>query len=83
MKKSIITLAAILFLSYLLITKTHFIKWSMSKSERERTERACRYGSEITKRGFIGTQFEDFDFYESCLDNAYNTSPYSRRPDAK
>mgnify|MGYP001569343759 CR=1 FL=1 len=38
----------------------------------------CRQGEAITKPAFVGTQFEGFDFYQSCLDNIRYANPMNR-----
>lgn len=44
----------------------------------EGTIASCRRGEAITKPAFIGTEFEDFDFYQSCLDNIRYANPMNR-----
>lgn len=39
----------------------------------------CKKYAPITAAGFKGTEFEDFDFYGSCLLNISDTSPVLKR----
>ncbi|MCG3203993.1 MAG: hypothetical protein KCHDKBKB_00670 [Elusimicrobia bacterium] len=45
----------------------------------EQTKENCRYGAELTKPAFKGTQFENYDFYQSCIDNILYANPMNRR----
>lgn len=40
----------------------------------------CKQYAPITAKGFVGTQFEHFDFYKSCIANITETSPVISKP---
>lgn len=77
MKKSLIALLSILFLAAVIVGAAD--ARGVNREADEGTKRSCRYGSEITKKAFVGTEFENFDFYKSCLENIYNANPLQRR----
>lgn len=37
----------------------------------QNTHESCLYGANRAKEGFVGTQFENWNFYETCLLNLY------------
>lgn len=40
----------------------------------QNTKDNCLYGANLAKQGFVGTEFEDWNFYESCLLNVICTN---------
>lgn len=37
----------------------------------QNTYESCLYGAKRAREGFVGTQFENWNFYETCLLNLY------------
>lgn len=70
---SILVAALVVFFAYQI---------GVSKSPElpdEHSKEVCATYAPITAKAFVGTEFEDFDFYQSCLLNISETSPVVRK----
>lgn len=74
MTKFIITTCVALLFVYLIHTATKSDQYVFTND----TLANCEYGASITKPTFVGTEFENFDFYQSCLDNIRYANPMNR-----
>lgn len=43
------------------------------------TVATCEYWAPIRKEEYKNTQWADFDFYQSCIDNIQYANPYNRK----
>lgn len=41
----------------------------------EGTRQECRYGADLAKKGFQGTEFENWNFYHTCVVNIVCSNP--------
>lgn len=74
----ILGLLAVGYISYSL-TYSLMVKINSIPTVSDQTKRDCQYGAELTKPAFKGTQFENYDFYQSCIDNILYANPMNRR----
>ena len=73
-KVFLIATCVVVLLMYLIHTSSQPRRYIFSSD----TMASCEYGASITKKAFVGTEFEDFDFYQSCLDNIKYANPINR-----
>lgn len=75
-KLIIFTTCVAILVAMFYVSKTYLLSKPYVFSEG--TIASCRQGEAITKPAFVGTEFEHFDFYQSCLDNIRYANPMNR-----
>lgn len=58
---------------------SYLLTISIMSLQSDNTRRDCYYGASVAQKAFVGTKFESFDFYQSCLDNIKYANPLNRR----
>jgi hypothetical protein len=79
MNKALIFLATYTFMvlavmGLLMVTGDREREFKIDKGTHE----SCLYGANRAKEGFIGTEFEDWNFYESCVLNVMCANPTNK-----